>query len=726
MDKGCIGSSGNITSGNGDLMDLWMCLSDATLDECKSLLKKYLTQERFDKLKDQRTKFGGTLADCIRSGCMNLHCEVGIFTCDPDGYTIFADVINDVIKEYHNVETLDHPEPHLGDLENLKFGNLDPTGKYIVSTRIRVGRNYESYGFPPVLTKKKRLAMEATTKAALENLTGDLAGTYHSLETMSREEQDHLIQNHYMFRVEDSLLGAASIFNDWPSGRGIFFNNDKTFLVWVNEEDHLRLISMQKGGDLAAVYKRLCTAIKTMEGSGLPFAKRKGLGYLTFCPTNLGTTLRASVLIKIPHLSAEPDFRKFCENLHLQVRGFHGTRTEGFHGIYDLSNKRRLGLTEFQAVEEMRQGVEICLKREKELLSVTMASVEELWNKLKSAANCKSLLKKHLTEERYKSLKDKKTKFGGGLKDCIQSGCLNPDSGVGIYACDPEGYTVFADVLDEVIKDYHKVDKLDHPEPDMGDFDNLGFGDLDPSGDYIVSTRVRVGRSHDSYGFPPVLSKEQCLKMEEDTKAAFEKFTGELAGKYFPLDGMSKQDQKQMTEDHFLFKDDDRFLRDAGGYKNWPAGRGIFFNNDKTFLVWVNEEDHLRLISMQKGGDLAAVYKRLCTAIKTMQGSGLSFAKRKGLGYLTFCPSNLGTALRASVHMKIPNLAAQPDFKEFCEKLNIQPRGIHGEHTESVGGVYDLSNKRRLGLTEFDAVQEMRRGVEACLAREKELAAAKK
>jgi creatine kinase len=56
-----------------------------------------------------------------------------------------------------------------------------------------------------------------------------------------------------------------------------------------------------------------------------------------------------------------------------------------------------------------------------------------------------------------------------------------------------------------------------------------------------------------------------------------------------------------------------RFLRDAGGYDDWPTGRAIFHNPDKTFLVWVNEEDHLRFISMQKGGNLAQVYKRLVT-----------------------------------------------------------------------------------------------------------------
>lgn len=87
-------------------------------------------------------------------------------------------------------------------------------------------------------------------------------------------------------------------------------------------------------------------------------------------------------------------------------------------------------------------------------------------------------------------------------------GCKNLDSGCGIYASDPEAYDVFKEVLHPVIKDYHKVPEIKHPQPDFGDLNNLGFGDLDPSGDFIVSTRVRVGRSHASYGFPPVVNAE--------------------------------------------------------------------------------------------------------------------------------------------------------------------------------------------------------------------------
>jgi creatine kinase len=89
----------------------------------------------------------------------------------------------------------------------------------------------------------------------------------------------------------------------------------------------------------------------------------------------------------------------------------------------------------------------------------------------------------------------------------VCAGALNPQSSVGIYASDPEAYVTFAPVLDAVIKDYHKVSSINHPTPDFGE-DKVNWPDLDPSGKYIVSTRVRVGRSHDSYGFPPVLSKE--------------------------------------------------------------------------------------------------------------------------------------------------------------------------------------------------------------------------
>lgn len=82
---------------------------------------------------------------------------------------------------------------------------------------------------------------------------------------------------------------------------------------------------------------------------------------------------------------------------------------------------------------------------------------------------------------------------------------------MGIYAADPESYTVFADIFDPVIKDYHKIkasDPIAHPACDFGDLEKLDFPNLDPDGELIESTRIRVGRSHQEYAFPPVLTKD--------------------------------------------------------------------------------------------------------------------------------------------------------------------------------------------------------------------------
>ena len=113
-----------------------------------------------------------------------------------------------------------------------------------------------------------------------------------------------------------------------------------------------------------------------------------------------------------------------------------------------------------------------------------------------------------------------------------------------------------------------------------------------------------------------------------------------------------------MIDDHFLFKEGDRFLDACGLNRDWPEGRGIFHNNEKTFLVWVNEEDQLRIISMQQGADIGAVFSRLARAANKIEQVA-SFARDDHLGYITSCPTNLGTALRASVHIALPKLGAR-------------------------------------------------------------------
>ncbi len=334
--------------------------------------------------------------------------------------------------------------------------------------------------------------------------------------------------------------------------------------------------------------------------------------------------------------------------------------------------------------------------------------------------NCRSLLCRYLTPEVFELLKEKKTSNGFTLEQAINSGIQNIDSSIGVYAGDKESYTVFGPLFDPIIEAYHGFSKSDSHHSNM-EPDLLKAPNPDPEGKFILSTRIRVGRNVDKMPLGPAISKEQRNQVETVVVKALDLLDDELKGTYYPLAGMSKEIQDMLIKEHFLFKEGDRFLDAAGLNRDWPEGRGIYHNHDKTFLVWVNEEDQMRIISMQQGGDIKEVFVRLVNAIKSIEMK-IPFSYSYHLGFITSCPTNLGTAMRASVHIALPKLSKDMDaFRSITDKYHLQIRGIHGEHSESEGGVYDISNRRRLGITEVRAVQDMYDGVVALIEAEKAL-----
>ena len=124
---------------------------------------------------------------------------------------------------------------------------------------------------------------------------------------------------------------------------------------------------------------------------------------------------------------------------------------------------------------------------------------------------------------------------------------------------------------------------------------------------------------------------------------------------------------------------------------------------------------------MQKGSDIREVFDRLCRATAIIEKE-LEFAHDDHNGFITSCPTNLGTAMRGSVHIKLPKLSAdKAKFQAIADEYHVQIRGAHGEHTETNDGVFDISNKRRLGFSERELVQDMYNGVKALIAAEKAL-----
>merc|ERR1712198_415179 len=137
---------------------------------------------------------------------------------------------------------------------------------------------------------------------------------------------------------------------------------------------------------------------------------------------------------------------------------------------------------------------------------------------------------------------------------------------------------------------------------------------------------------------------------------------------------MDEKVRQQLVDDHFLFVSGDRNLTVAGMERDWPEGRGIFHNDAKTFLIWINEEDQLRIISMQKGGDVKGVFERLARGIKAVgdsvkKESGKDFCLDAKYGYIHSCPTNHGVY----------------KLKARCEELHLQPRGTRGESGGQTG-----------------------------------------
>jgi len=336
-------------------------------------------------------------------------------------------------------------------------------------------------------------------------------------------------------------------------------------------------------------------------------------------------------------------------------------------------------------------------------------------------AGTKSLLSKCLTPEIWEQCKDRRDKFGFTFRQAIMSGSKWTNSGVGVYAGSHDSYYAFAPFMDRIIESYHGHKPTDKHISNMN-FQDLKCPAFPPDEDKMInSTRIRVARNLAAYPLGTCVTPKERADIEKLVVSALNEFTGDLKGKYFSLETMTDAEKKQLIADHFLFKGGDKYLQSAGLEREWPKNRGIFHNDAKTFLVWVNEEDQLRIISMQQGSNILEVFKRLSTAAGKIEEKA-KFANDDHFGYVSTCPTNMGTGLRASVHINLPKLMRNKSLMEsIADKYHVQIRGIHGEHTETDDGVFDISNLRRLGRNEVDLVQDMYDGVKALIKEEKKL-----
>ncbi|PLX35224.1 MAG: arginine kinase [Hyphomicrobiales bacterium] len=328
------------------------------------------------------------------------------------------------------------------------------------------------------------------------------------------------------------------------------------------------------------------------------------------------------------------------------------------------------------------------------------------------------------------------------LAKCLASGVENPDSQMGCYACQPSDYDALKPFFSRVLARYHKVpEHARHVNDwDLSHIDGLPAGgllDLAALGLPPLSMRVRAGRNLKDFPLPGAMDRTMRVQLEQRMMAAFEGLIADPAygGRYHSLTPgnpcfIDERAYDELVAAHIMFKnmDQDRYLLAAGIAADWPHGRGCYVSADRAFIIWVGEEDHLRIMCMQRGTVLNAVFDRLKSALERVGAlPGLQFAVSEDYGFVTSCPTNLGTGMRASVHMPLPNLTrdgTDAKARAIAGPLGLSVRGIGGEHTPiGADGTVDISPSARFCITEAEIIAALYQGI-ARLKSEEDKAAA--
>lgn len=226
-----------------------------------------------------------------------------------------------------------------------------PHSEIVISSRIRLARNLA--GFPFVNRSNRRQRFEVVERCRSELTSGRLAGgvLWVSLQESTELDRQLLVERHLISRQQ------AQAGEDLP--RAVAIGADETFAIMVNEEDHLRMQVLRSGFQLGEAFNQINRIDDVLEDT-LEFAYSRRFGYLTACPTNVGTGIRVSVMLHLPALKLTGEIekvRRAARDLHLAVRGMFGEGSEALGDFYQVSNQTTLGRSEQEILADFQSTV---------------------------------------------------------------------------------------------------------------------------------------------------------------------------------------------------------------------------------------------------------------------------------------------------------------------------------------------------------------------------------
>ncbi|MDZ5713759.1 protein arginine kinase [Jeotgalibacillus haloalkalitolerans] len=230
-----------------------------------------------------------------------------------------------------------------------------------------------------------------------------------------------------------------------------------------------------------------------------------------------------------------------------------------------------------------------------------------------------------------------------------------------------------------------------------------------PSSEIVLSTRIRLARNHHQYAFPTVFTKEEAQQTAEAVGAAVRQ-----AG--YPLEELKMEDlqgleKRVLVEKHLISPN---LAEDSGSSSVW-------LSDDEDISLMVNEEDHLRIQCLFPGLQLKEALRKALEIDDAIE-QHFDYAFDENFGYLTTCPTNVGTGLRASVMMHLPGLMMTHQMNRIIPAIGqfgLVARGIYGEGSEALGNIFQISNQTTLGKSEEDITEDLLHVVDQIIAQEK-------
>jgi protein arginine kinase len=215
----------------------------------------------------------------------------------------------------------------------------------------------------------------------------------------------------------------------------------------------------------------------------------------------------------------------------------------------------------------------------------------------------------------------------------------------------------------------------------------------------IVSSRIRLARNIDGVAFPGWAGEDECSRLQALLQAALQRVGALKPCLVVDMADLSMVDREFLRERHLI----------SNELAQKSKGSGLVMREDEVLSVMINEEDHLRLQAMRPGLQLAALWREIDTLDSQLEQE-VRFAFSHTLGYLTACPTNVGTGLRASVMVHIPGLRLLNEVEPIIKgltKIGLAVRGLLGEGTEASGNMFQISNQTTLGESETVIIERL-------------------